>query len=258
MDLLKNEVYDKLRAMLMQGAFEPGKTYSLNKLAEELQVSRTPVRDAVIRLSNENQLDILPSRGFRLHQMTSEEIEIRSHFANAAEGYCVLCLARACREGKTRPELERLATLVERMDTPALERMSFGEFYAIDNAFHETLLRCLGGELSVLERLLAFTARMERSELDALSFREFYELDNGFHDALLHGVGEGFYETMRTQNLGFVDHPELHMGLPVDRRRVLSFHRRILDAILAGNGDAGYQALLEHADYMVSIQMEKE
>ena len=258
MDLLKNEVYDKLRAMLMQGAFEPGKTYSLNKLAEELQVSRTPVRDAVIRLSNENQLDVLPSRGFRLHQMTSEEIEIRRHFANAAEGYCVLCLARACREGKTRPELERLATLVERMDTPALERMSFGAFYAIDNAFHETLLQSFGGELSVLERLLAFTARMERSELDALSFREFYELDNGFHDTLLHGVGDGFYETMRTQNLGFVDHPELHMGLPVDRRKVLSFHRRILAAILAGDGDAGYRALLEHAEYMVSIQMEKE
>ena len=75
MDLLKNEVYDKLRAMLMQGAFEPGKTYSLNKLAEELQVSRTPVRDAVIRLSNENQLDILPSRGFRLHQMKTEQRE---------------------------------------------------------------------------------------------------------------------------------------------------------------------------------------
>ena len=209
MDLLKNEVYDKLRAMLLQGAFEPNKTYSLNKLAEELEVSRTPVRDAVIRLANEKQLDILPSRGFRLHQMTPEEIVVRAHFANAAEGYCILCLARACREGKN--------SLVSK-------------------------------------RLLALTERLERADLDALSFREFYELDNGFHDALLHGVGDGFYETMRTQNLGFVDHPELHMGLPVDRRKVLSFHRRILDAILAGDGEAGYQALLEHADYMVSVQ----
>ena len=212
MDLLKNEVYGKLRAMLLQGAFEPGKTYSLNKLAEELQVSRTPVRDAVIRLSNENQLDILPSRGFRLHQMTGEEIVVRAHFSNAAEGYCLLCLARACREGMAAP---------------------------------------------VLERLAAFTARMERCDLEALSFREFYELDNGFHDALLQGAGDGFYETMKTQNLGFVDHPELHMGLPVDRRKVLSFHRRILDAILSGDGDAGYRALLEHAEYMVSIQAEK-
>ena len=209
MDLLKNEVYDKLRAMLLQGAFEAGKTYSLNKVAEELEVSRTPVRDAVIRLSNEKQVDILPSRGFRLHQMTPEEIEVRRHFSNAAEGYCVLCLARACREGRSDPTAARLAVL---------------------------------------------TGRMEQADLDALSFREFYEIDNGFHDTLLHGAGDSFYETMRAQNLGFVDHPELHMGLPVDREKICSFHRRITDAILAGDVNAGYRALLEHAEYMVSIQ----
>ncbi len=257
MDFLKNDIYNKLRQMLLQGVFEPEKTYSLNKLAEELQVSRTPVRDAVIRLSNEKHLDILPSRGFRLHQMTHDEIVVRAHFSNAAEGYCVIYLAKACQKGDAAPALKRLLELVDCMDTPALESMSFGEFYTIDNTFHNTLLQIVGSEIAVLERLIAFTLRMERSDLDSLSFPDFYALDNGYHDTLLHGAGEGFYETMCTQNLGFVDHPELHMGLRVDRRKVLAFHRRIVDAILAGDAAAGYRALLEHAEYMISVQETK-
>lgn len=212
MDLLKNEVFEKLRTMLLRGEFEPGKTYSLNKLAEALSVSRTPVRDAIIRLSNEKRVDILPSRGFCLHRMTPDEIENRGHFSDATEGYCIVRLAQACHAGRKPPEVEQLVELVE---------------------------------------------RMEQADLDTLSFREFYELDNSFHNTLLMGVGKAFYEAMLIQNLGFVDHPELHLGLPVNRRRVLSFHRRIVDAILAGDAASGYRAILEHAAYMISVQEAK-
>ena len=208
MELLKNEVYNKIRTMLMEGRIESGKTYSLNKIAEELQVSRTPVRDAVIQLSNESQLDILPSRGFCLHRMTSEEIEVRRHFSIAAEGYCILLLARSNRGDR---------------------------------------------EEALVRRLCELTERMEKADLEALPFHAFFEYDNGFHNTLLQGAGEAFAEQFHQKNIGFVNHPELHMGLPLDRQMICDFHRRIVDAILSGNGEDGYRALLEHAGYMVEL-----
>ena len=208
MELLKNEVYDKIYTMLMEGRIESGKTYSLNKIAEELHVSRTPVRDAVIQLSNESQLDILPSRGFCLHRMTPEEIEVRRHFSIAAEGYCILLLARSDRGDR---------------------------------------------EEALIHRLCALTEQMEEADLEALPFHTFFEFDNGFHNTLLQGAGEAFAEQFHLKNIGFVDHPELHMGLPLDRQKICTFHRRIVDAILSGNGEAGYGALLEHAEYMVEL-----
>ena len=72
--LLQSKAYDHLIGLIKDGKLKEGEYYSLNKMAQEAGVSRTPFRDAVLRLEQERYIDIFPSKGFTLHKMTAEDI----------------------------------------------------------------------------------------------------------------------------------------------------------------------------------------
>ena len=57
---LKDEAYEQLVQMIDDGKFEYDKKYSLNQIAIELNMSKTPVRDAIQKLADEKRIDILP------------------------------------------------------------------------------------------------------------------------------------------------------------------------------------------------------
>lgn len=54
--LLKDQAYQALLEMIWSGNLEVGEIYSLTKIAQDLNISRTPLRDAIQRLSDENVL----------------------------------------------------------------------------------------------------------------------------------------------------------------------------------------------------------
>jgi len=141
--LLKDSAYLSLIKMIDDGKIKYGEIYSLNVIAGELNMSRTPVRDAIQRLCDENRIDLLPSRGFCLHVMTEEEVRQLYHFSSAIEGYCAVCLAKQYKlEGQNR-YIEQLRDLVSEMERCDLDTVSFGSFYALDNQFHDTLIKSL-------------------------------------------------------------------------------------------------------------------
>ena len=76
---LKDEAYEQLVQMIDDGKFEYDKKYSLNQIAIELNMSKTPVRDAIQKLADEKRFDILPSRGIQLHMPTDDEV--KQHYA---------------------------------------------------------------------------------------------------------------------------------------------------------------------------------
>lgn len=86
---LSEQVYRKLRASLMSGAFLPGARLNISKLAESFAVSVTPVREAVFQLVREQALELRPG-----HQPRVPVLEIQ-RYINLRE---------------TRAPLERLAT----------------------------------------------------------------------------------------------------------------------------------------------------
>ena len=55
---LKDEAYEQLVQMIDDGKFEYDKKYSLNQIAIELNMSKTPVRDAIQKLADENILKL--------------------------------------------------------------------------------------------------------------------------------------------------------------------------------------------------------
>ncbi len=71
---LREEVYDAIMRRLLLDEFQPGQRLSDTVLAAELGVSRTPVREALVRLEREGFLEIDVGRGFFVKPITAREI----------------------------------------------------------------------------------------------------------------------------------------------------------------------------------------
>ena len=91
---LQENALEELRKRLAAGEFAPGVVYSESRIASELGISRTPVKDALVRLAQDRYIDILPSRGFRLHEMSDQDVQETFQLRTAIEGFCAISLAR--------------------------------------------------------------------------------------------------------------------------------------------------------------------
>ncbi len=71
---LDNEVYDILKAMIINGEIKPGEKLQEDELTVKLGVSRTPVRQAISALAHDNLLDIIPRKGAFVVKLSEQDI----------------------------------------------------------------------------------------------------------------------------------------------------------------------------------------
>ena len=72
---LKQVVYEELKRRIVTCEILPGSMLTEEALCETLNASRTPVRDAVSRLEQENLLSIIPKKGIRVHRVSLNNVE---------------------------------------------------------------------------------------------------------------------------------------------------------------------------------------
>ncbi len=75
---LKDKVAGHLRALILSGGIRPGAKIDQDGLAEELRLSKLPVREALIELASEGLVDNVPRRGAFVSALTPEDV--RDHF----------------------------------------------------------------------------------------------------------------------------------------------------------------------------------
>ena len=155
---LQEEAYAHIREQIVTGVLQEDQIYSETKLAAMIGISRTPVKDALVRLSQEKLIDILPSRGFRLHQMSEEDIWSTYQLRTAVEGFCVLHLAHRKDTPEGRECLGRLADSVERM-AALPEEIPIDEVWAEDLSFHRQLVE-FAGNAEFLQLFESYNHRM--------------------------------------------------------------------------------------------------
>lgn len=72
---LSDELADQIRQMIVEGKLIAGERINEVHLAAELEVSRTPLREALMRLASEKLVVSIPRRGFFVYQPTPDEVE---------------------------------------------------------------------------------------------------------------------------------------------------------------------------------------
>lgn len=87
---LREQVYDYLREELSQGSLIPGMIIDLNLISRKLDVSRTPLRDALLQLDTEGFVTISPRRGIFVNRLTLADIRNCYEIIGALESAAIL------------------------------------------------------------------------------------------------------------------------------------------------------------------------
>ena len=147
-----------MRRELLAGALEPGTWLREQELAEALQVSRTPVREAVRQLAQEGLLVIEPNRGVHVPTLSLAEAvatyAVRAPLEAMAAG---LAAVRATDEDKA-----ELRTHLDAMNAVAVG--DFAEHIRTDDAFHE-LVAGLSGNPVLQETIQRLSQRVMRVKI---------------------------------------------------------------------------------------------
>ncbi|WP_027893784.1 MULTISPECIES: GntR family transcriptional regulator [Calidithermus] len=131
---VREAAYLHLREAILGGTLLPGTRISEPGLAESLGISRTPVREALQRLSQEGLVELSPNKGARVRVITPQEVrevyEVRALLE--AEG------ARLAAQRASEAELEALAQRLEALDRIPAEQ--YPEQMRVDFEFHSLLM----------------------------------------------------------------------------------------------------------------------
>lgn len=128
---------DTLREMIFAGDLMPGSTYLEAELAELLHMSRTPVREAALRLEAQGLLEVRPRHGVRITPMSPEDMEEIYEILTELEG---MCAEKAADAGHSEEEVQALEVAMRHMDE-ALEREDRAAWAAADEEFHRALIK---------------------------------------------------------------------------------------------------------------------
>jgi len=72
---MRDQIYPLIRDLIVTGAIKPGDAIDEKGIAEQLSISRTPVREAVKKLSDEHLVDVVAQSGTRAAKIDPKEIE---------------------------------------------------------------------------------------------------------------------------------------------------------------------------------------
>ena len=72
---LKKKVYDHIMEAIIQGEYSPDDILSESMLTEKYNVSKSPVREALVQLCSENVLKSIPRCGYMVVRITRSDIE---------------------------------------------------------------------------------------------------------------------------------------------------------------------------------------
>ena len=134
-------VYETLREAIKTGGLTPGERLMEIQLAEELGVSRTPVREAIRKLELERFVVMIPRRGTYVANLSLKDInevfEIRAALDGLAAGLAA--------ERITEEELEQLERLLVEI-SEHIDQHDNEKIVATDEAFHDILYRASRNE----------------------------------------------------------------------------------------------------------------
>ena len=128
---LQTQLYDNIKRRILDGELDKDTLHSETKLAKELSVSRTPLRDALRYLEQDGYIIIVPSRGFRIRKLDREGLKASIEIRCAIEGYCVYRVAEQCGSEEVKALTAGLEDILVKMefcsrDTSMLEQFIAG------------------------------------------------------------------------------------------------------------------------------------
>lgn len=164
----ENAVYKKLKTAIRKRYIKQGSQLVEIALAQQLGVSRTPVRSAIKRLEAEGLVNSIPNRGAFVITPTQKEIE--ETFLVRAQ--LEIMAVRLTAKNITPKQIRELQDLVAQ-ETAIFDENNLDEYYAVNDNLHLKIARFSGNNVlcSYIKELL------DRTRIYLILYDPFYKLE---------------------------------------------------------------------------------
>jgi DNA-binding GntR family transcriptional regulator len=125
----------------VKGFLEPGTKLLENKLAEEMHVSRTPIREAIQKLAAEGFIKITPNQTLIVTEVSLEDVKEVLQIRGVLEGLA----ARITAKKITRQEIDELEEIVTQMSL-YITKKDLTSYCQVDDEFHNLILNLCGNK----------------------------------------------------------------------------------------------------------------
>jgi DNA-binding GntR family transcriptional regulator len=142
-DRLADAVYEAIKGDIFDFRLLPGARFSENDLAVRARVSRTPVREALLRLAREGFVEVHPKSGWNVRALDFERFE---HLYDLRVVLELAAARKLCAiDFSSQPDAEALLALKKQWLVPPKQRLTdWREVATLDEAFHATLVAAAG------------------------------------------------------------------------------------------------------------------
>lgn len=180
---IKTQVYTIIKESIMKFELLPGERLSEKDISIKLNVSRTPVREAFITLSQEGLVEVLPQRGTFVSLIDKQKVYASSFIRKALEVEVIKEVIKKC----DNKDIDRLRHVVD-LQLEREKEDDFLGFFELDEHFHQTLTE-ISGYPRVWEVIKIENVEMDRMRYLSLSMD--YQVMNVIkeHISIIDAVG---------------------------------------------------------------------
>ena len=178
-----DKAYRELRARILDNSMPSGEQYTEEELAAMLHMSRTPTREAMLRLAGEGLVEVRPRHGMRIKPVSPGDMREIYEVLTALESTAAALAAARTDQGES---VKQLRAAIRDMDA-ALERDDLAAWAAADERFH-TLLVEAAGNSRLTELVQTYVGQSHRVRMLTLRLRPKPSMSNRDHEAVVDAV----------------------------------------------------------------------
>ena len=181
-----------LRRKIFEGDLAAGSDHLETELADLLEMSRTPVREAVLTLEGQGLLEMRPRKGVRILPLSPDDMAEIYDVLTQLESHAAECAASA---GYDEADLAKLAQAIDDMDA-AIASTNLDSWADADDRFHSELVH-LGGNSRIQAIAAMMNDQVRRARTTTLFMRPLPTKSNADHRRVYQAIRDGDADTAR-------------------------------------------------------------
>jgi|TARA_B110000908_G_scaffold145965_1_gene176633 DNA-binding GntR family transcriptional regulator len=176
----------ELRELIFSGELAAGSDHLESELAERLNMSRTPVREAALTLEGQGLLELRPRKGLRILPVSPQDIREIYDVLTELEG---LAAQRAAEQGYSSAQLIDIKQAMADMDA-AVDDNNLEDWARADDQFHRELVR-LSGNNRLVHLVGMMSDQVRRARAMTLFIRPIPTQSNEDHRGVVDAIERG-------------------------------------------------------------------
>ena len=159
---LRGKVYDRIREDILNGVYKEHEELKEATLGKMMEVSRTPVREALRQLELEGLVEIIPNKGARVTGITKKDIEDIYQIRYLLEGLS----ARWATEHVTEELIDKMEETLYLTEFHA-KKGNYLQVFELDSQFHELMYEASGSKMlnHILSDFHMYVTRIRKTTL---------------------------------------------------------------------------------------------